>query len=120
MPEDALTFFWLSRKLSAMLTIRLTRVGKTKHPLYRFIVSEKARDPWGKALEILGTYNTLVHPSELHLNKERVQYWISKGAQCSDTVRNLLIDEKMVTGEKRKLAQISKRRKEKLAKKQKA
>jgi small subunit ribosomal protein S16 len=100
-----------------MLTIRLTRVGKKKQPSYRFIVSEKARDPWGKALEILGFYNPLTNPATIKLETERVQYWISKGAQASDTVRNLLIDQGILSGDKTKLAQISKRRKEKLAKK---
>lgn len=100
-----------------MLTIRLTRVGKKKQPSYRFIVSEKARDPWGKALEILGFYNPLTNPATVKIDKERVQYWISKGAQASDTVRNLLIDQGILSGDKAKLAQISKRRKEKLAKK---
>ncbi len=101
-----------------MLTIRLTRVGKRKQPLYRFIVSEKARDPWGKALEILGTYNSRTEPVTFELNKERVTYWISKGAQCSETVHNLLIDQKILTGEKKHKNSVSKRRKEKLAKKQ--
>lgn len=103
-----------------MLTIRLTRVGKAKRPFYRFIVSEKSRDPWGKALEILGTYNSLVNPSKVEVDVERVKYWISKGAQCSDTVWNLFLERKLVEGEKRKLAQISNRRKERMAKKAKA
>ena len=100
-----------------MLTIRLTRVGKIKQPIFRFIVSEKARDPWGRALEILGTYNPRTEPATIDIKKERVAHWISKGAQCSDTVWNLFIDQKMVTGEKRKMQSVSKRRKEKLAKK---
>ncbi len=103
-----------------MLTIRLTRVGKKKQPSYRFIVCEKARDPWGKALEILGSYNTLVNPVSCVFDKERALYWISKGAQCSDTVQNIFIDQGLIKGEKRKLMQISKRRKEKLAKKKNA
>lgn len=100
-----------------MLTIRLSRVGKKKQPSYRFIVCEKARDPWGKALEIIGSYNTLTNPAQVTLDKERVLHWISKGAQPSDTVNNILIDQGLIQGEKRKLMQISKRRKEKLAKK---
>ncbi len=101
-----------------MLTIRLSRIGKKKQPSYRFIVCEKARDPWGKALEIIGSYNTLTNPAQVTLDKERVLHWISKGAQPSDTVNNILIDQGLIQGEKRKLMQISKRRKEKLAKKQ--
>ncbi len=103
-----------------MLTIRLTRVGKTKQPQYRCIISEKARDPWGKALEILGTYNPRTNPASINLNIDRIKYWISKGAQCSETVWNLLLDLKAVEGTKRKVVQISTRRKEKLAKKAKA
>ena len=102
-----------------MLTIRLTRIGKKKQPLYRFIVSEKARDPWGKALEILGSHNTLVSPSVSTINEERVKYWISKGAQCSDTVWNLFVDKKIVEGDKRKKQSVSNRRREKLDKKKK-
>lgn len=100
-----------------MLTIRLSRVGKKKQPSYRFIVCEKARDPWGKSLEILGSYNTLTNPSSVTIDKERALHWISKGAQPSDTVHNIFIDQGLIKGDKRKLMQISKRRKEKLAKK---
>lgn len=100
-----------------MLTIRLSRIGKKKQPSYRFIVSEKGRDPWGKALEILGSYNTLTNPPTIVLEKERVQHWLKNGAQTSDTVHNILVDQGIVTGEKRKLMQLSKKRKEKLAKK---
>ena len=103
-----------------MLSIRLTRVGKRKQPLYRFIVTEKSRDPWGKALEILGTYQTLVNPVVIDINTDRVKYWISKGAQCSESVWNILVDQKIVSGDKRKKNSVSKRRKEKLAKKAKA
>lgn len=106
-----------SSTLGRMLTIRLTRVGKTKQPQYRFIVSEKARDPWGKALEILGTYNPLTEPAGFKVEEERIHHWISKGAQCSDTAWNLFIEHKLVKGEKRKMQSVSKRRKEKLAKK---
>ena len=100
-----------------MLSIRLTRVGKKKQPEYRFIICEKSRDPWGKALEILGHMNPLVKPAKITLNKERITYWISKGAQCSDTVWNILLDQGIVTGEKRRNTRLSKKRKENLAKK---
>jgi small subunit ribosomal protein S16 len=103
--------------LGAMLTIRLTRVGKKKQPSYRFIVSEKARDPWGKALELLGTYNPLTNPSTIKLEKERILYWISKGAQCSETVWNLFVDQGIVQGAKKRVNTIKKRHAERLAKK---
>ena len=103
-----------------MLTIRLSRVGKTKQPQYRVIVSEKQRDPWGKALEFLGTYQPRQQPAKIELNKERIQYWISKGAQCSDSVWNILVDEKVVTGGKRKMTTITKRHKDRMEKDKKA
>lgn len=103
-----------------MLTIRLTRVGKKKQPSYRFIVSEKTRDPWGKALELLGTYNPLTNPATMKIEKERIQYWISKGAQCSETVWNLLIDQGVVEGAKKRVNTMKKRHAARIAKKQAA
>lgn len=100
-----------------MLTIRLTRVGKTKQPQYRVIVSEKQRDPWGKALEFLGTYQPRQTPAKIELDKERIQYWISKGAQCSDSMWNILVDEKVVTGDKRKMTTMTNRHKARMEKK---
>jgi small subunit ribosomal protein S16 len=100
-----------------MLTIRLSRVGKKKQPSYRLIVSEKSKDPWGKYLENLGHFNPLVEPPAITFKTDRIKHWLSKGAQASDTVWNLFVDQKLVEGEKRKKQSVSKRRKEKLAKK---
>lgn len=103
-----------------MLTIRLSRVGKTKQPSYRLIVSEKTKDPWGDSLELLGTYHPLKNPAVVAFKADRIQHWISKGAGTSDTVWNLLVDNKIVEGEKRKKSKLSGRRREKIAKKQSA
>ena len=94
-----------------MLVIRLTRVGKKKQPSYRIVVQEKGRDPWGHYQELLGHYNPLTKPATITLERERVTHWISKGAQPSDTVWNLLIDQGIVKGEKRRIVQISGKRK---------
>mgnify|MGYP001569427150 CR=1 FL=1 len=102
-----------------MLTIRLSRFGTTKRPTYRLIVSEKARDPWGKYLEELGFYNPKANPPVIQLKTERIKYWISKGAQTSSTINNLLIDQKIIEGQKRRQANISKKRATKLAEKKK-
>jgi len=83
-----------------MLSLRLSRVGKKKQPTYRMIVTEKTRDPWGKHLEILGSYNPLTNPSTINLKGERIKYWIEKGAQASPTVHNLLVDAEIIKGEK--------------------
>ncbi len=82
-----------------MLILRLSRVGKKKQPTYRLIVSEKGRDPWGRALELLGTYNP--RTKAVLFNTERITYWMSKGAQASPTVWNLLLKNDMVKGQKR-------------------
>ncbi len=85
-----------------MLSIRLSRVGKKKMPSYRLIVTEKTRDPWGKVLEQLGTYDPLSKPRKIDFDLERVKYWMSKGAQPSATVHNMLVDLKAIEAEKTK------------------
>ena len=70
--------------------IRLTRVGATKRPAYRVIAIDKRRSRDGRALEILGYYDPLTEPATLHLEREKIQAWIGKGAQPSETVQKLL------------------------------
>lgn len=77
-----------------MLTIRLARIGKKKHPFYRVVVTEKTRPRNGRFVEIVGTYDPRKKPSAVDVDRDRVQYWISKGAQPSDTVRSLLRNPK--------------------------
>ena len=81
-----------------MLVIRLSRMGKKKHPLFRVIISEKTKDTVGDYLELLGNYNP--HTNKAELKADRIQYWLSKGAQPSGTVHNLLIDHKIISGER--------------------
>lgn len=92
-----------------MLMIRMSRVGKKKYPLYRIVIQEKSKDPWGKALEILGNYNP--HTKELNIKKERIEYWTSVGAKLSATVNNLLITKEIIKGEKMKAAKLKKKKK---------
>jgi small subunit ribosomal protein S16 len=73
-----------------VLMIRLSRIGKTKHPFYRVVVTEKTRPRNGRFVEIVGTYDPQKKPAVVQIDSERVQYWLSKGAQPSDTVRSLL------------------------------
>jgi small subunit ribosomal protein S16 len=70
--------------------IRLSRIGKKKHPFYRVVVTEKTRPRNGRFVEIVGTYDPQKNPAAVQFDDERVQYWLSKGAQPSDTVRSLL------------------------------
>ncbi|MBU0598558.1 30S ribosomal protein S16 [Patescibacteria group bacterium] len=93
-----------------MLTIRLSRFGKKKHPLYRVIISEKQKDTKGDYLELLGRYDP--HTNKVELKAERIKYWLSKGAQTSGVVHNLLIDQKIIEGEKLQVANIKKKKEE--------
>ena len=73
-----------------MVKIRLRRMGAKKNPYYRIVVadSHNARD--GRFIEEIGTYNPLTSPSEIKVDMERAKYWISCGAQPTDTVKALL------------------------------
>lgn len=92
-----------------MLTIRLSRVGKKKAPLFRVVVQPKTRDPWAKSVDILGHYNP--RTKALVVATEQVKLWLEKGAQCSPTVWNLFLDNKLVEGKKIAKSHISDRKK---------
>lgn len=96
-----------------MLTIRLSRVGKKKQPLYRFVIMDKQKDPWGKSLEILGTRNP--RTKETDLKADRIKYWIEKGAQASDSVWNILVEQKVVDGKKRNVTHLNAKRQKSIA-----
>ncbi len=70
--------------------MRLTRVGSKKRPSYRIVVIDKRKAQNGRFLEIVGQYNPLSDPAMIEVNADRAKYWLSKGAQPSETVRNLL------------------------------
>lgn len=81
-----------------MLMIRLQRRGKKHQAAYRVVVGEKRSKLLGKQTEDLGWYNP--HSNKLEVNKEKVAYWISKGAHPSDTVNNLLVGAGILQGKK--------------------
>ncbi len=83
-----------------MLTIRLRRIGKRQHATFRFIVSEQRRSPQSSVNEFLGSYDPHTNPATVQLQKERITYWISKGAQPSATVHNLLVEAGVIPGPK--------------------
>jgi small subunit ribosomal protein S16 len=66
------------------------RTGAKKRPSYRIVVKEKQSKRDGAYLENLGTYNPTREPAEITLKAERVRYWIEKGAQPTDTVRQII------------------------------
>jgi len=73
-----------------VLTIRLARIGKKKKPFYRVVVIERTRARDGRVKEAVGTYDPLKKPAEVKLNADRIKYWLSEGAQPSDTVRSFI------------------------------
>ncbi|MCF7906689.1 30S ribosomal protein S16 [Patescibacteria group bacterium] len=91
-----------------MLTIKFSRKGRKKQPFYRIIVLEKAKDPRGNFLEDLGFRNPL--SKETVLKKERIKYWLSQGAQPTGSVRNLLISEGIMEGEKVKVTKVNQKK----------
>ncbi len=93
-----------------MLAIRLSRIGKKKKPMYRLTVAEKSKDPYGRALEILGSYNPFT--KELTVKKDRIEHWLGHGAQMSPTVNNLLIQKEIIKGEKVTASKPGKKKKE--------
>ena len=81
-----------------MLSIRFVRIGKKKYPIYRLAVMEKGKNPRSAYLEGLGTYNP--HTKEKDIKKDRVQYWLSRGAKPTPTIFNLLIDLGFIKADK--------------------
>lgn len=78
--------------------IRFQRTGRINDPAYRVVVTEKRSKPKSGEIEIVGSY----HPKtkDTILKRERILHWLSKGAQASPRVHNLLIDKKVIEGSK--------------------
>jgi small subunit ribosomal protein S16 len=73
-----------------VLMIRLSRTGARKQPQYRVVVIEKERARNGRPVEIVGTYNPRTSPASIELKRERIDYWVSKGARMSDRVSKIV------------------------------
>ena len=84
-----------------MLAISLMRMGAKGKPFYRLVVKEKRSKRDGKYLENVGTYDPMQTPADVKLNHERIQYWISVGAQPTDTVSSLIKNNPIQTEEER-------------------
>ncbi len=72
------------------VSMRLTRVGGKKDPVWRVVVADSHSPRDGRFIETVGRYNAQTDPSTIVLKEERVRYWLSKGAQPSGPVRKLL------------------------------
>ena len=73
-----------------MLMIRLSRTGARKQPHYRVVVIEKEQARNGRPVEVVGTYNPRTNPASIELKRERIDYWVSKGAKMSDRVGKIV------------------------------
>ncbi len=73
-----------------MVKIRLRRMGAKKEPYYRIVVADSRFPRDGRFIEEIGTYDPLTEPATIKIDMERAKYWISNGAQPTDTVRGLL------------------------------
>jgi small subunit ribosomal protein S16 len=79
------------------VSIRLRREGAKNRPYYKVVVTDSRSPRDGKFIEIIGTYDPKKTGHNSTLKIERAEYWISKGAQPSDTVRSLLKKNKKET-----------------------
>jgi small subunit ribosomal protein S16 len=72
------------------VSMRLTRVGGRKDPVWRVVVADRRSPRDGRFIETLGRYNPQTDPSTIALDEDRVRHWLERGAQPTDTVRKLL------------------------------
>ena len=76
--------------------IRMARHGGKKKPFYRIVVTDQENKRDGRFIEVVGTYDPRDKENKVSLKKDRIQYWISKGAQASETVGILIKKESRV------------------------
>jgi small subunit ribosomal protein S16 len=73
-----------------MVKLKLTQTGTKNRKTYRFVAIDERERRDGKPIEVLGYYDPLVKPPKISVKKERVQYWISVGAQPTESVKKIL------------------------------
>jgi small subunit ribosomal protein S16 len=96
-----LTFYGYLVTITDMLKIRLQRVGRKHEPKFRVVLTDSKNGPKsGKYLEALGSYDSRNEHKVEDLKVDKIKHWISKGAKLSDTMHNLLIDLKVLSGKK--------------------
>jgi len=101
-----------------MLKIRLSRVGKKNSPIFRLVVAEKTRAVKREYIEILGLYKPTEKENRFQCKKDRIEFWMSQGAQPSETVNNLLCDFGVLSKDKKIKIVYGKKLKKKDAKKE--
>ena len=70
--------------------IRLTRMGKKKHPFYRVVVADQRARRDGAPIEEIGYYNPMTNPAEIKIDADKANKWLANGAQPTETVKTLL------------------------------
>ena len=70
--------------------VRLTRVGGRRNPIWRVVVADQRSPRDGRVIETIGRYNAQLEPSEIVLDEERLRHWLARGAQPTDTVKQLM------------------------------
>ena len=86
-----------------MVKMRLFRMGDKKNPIYRIVVADSRKAMTGEYIECIGHYKPTCEPAELDVNVELAKAWLAKGAQPTETVKNLLVK----TGAMEKSAKLS-------------
>ena len=69
--------------------MRLKRMGKKRHPIYRIVVADSRAPRNGRFIEEIGYYNPVAQPAEIKINEEKATKWIANGAQPTDVVKRL-------------------------------
>lgn len=92
-----------------MVKIRLTRMGDKKSPFYRIIVADERSPRDGRFIDAIGTYNPLTSPAEIKINAEKARMWLSNGAQPTDTVKSLFVQQEIIPAGKRPPAKTGKK-----------
>lgn len=86
-----------------MLKIRLQRIGRKNDPAFRVVLTDsKNSTKSGRFLELLGSYNPRAkdESQKKSFKSDRIKYWMSQGAKCSDTMHNFLVHDKAIEGKK--------------------
>ena len=92
-----------------MVKIRLTRMGDKKAPFYRIVVADERAPRDGRFIDIVGTYNPLTNPAEIKIDAEKAQKWLKNGAQPTDTVKALFVQQEIIPAGKRPPAKTAKK-----------
>ena len=93
-----------------MVKIRLTRMGDKKSPFYLIVVADERSPRDGRFIDIVGTYNPLTNPAEIKIDAEKAKQWLKNGAQPTDTVKSLFIQQEIIPAGKKAPAKTGKKK----------